>query len=272
MMRLWLALLCLLAWVPAARAEARVLALTPAACEMLYAIGAGPEIVGASEHCDYPAAARRLPRVADYRRLFVEPALRLKPTLAVTGAADLAGLASLKAAGVRVMLVHPASVRDVLDAMQALGEATGHVAGAGRAVAAMHRRLARIAVAAAGPPMPVFYEDWSQPLLTEGGSSFITDALARIGARNVFGTMPMETLRTSVEEVVRARPQAIIVPGASPAMLAKRRAFWRRWLPGVPVLSVDANLMQRPGPRLVDGMAELQRRLQQADGHVHAGR
>jgi iron complex transport system substrate-binding protein len=272
MLRLWLALLCLLAWVPGARAESRILALTPAVCEMLYAIGAGPDVVGASEHCDYPAAARRLPRIADYRRLYAEPALRLQPTLAVTGQADLPGLAALKVAGVRVMLVHPASVGDVLAAMRSLGRATGHVSGAGVAVEGLRRRLARLAARAGSPPVPVFYEDWPEPLLTEGGPSFITDALARIGARNVFGGMAMETLRTSVEAVVRARPRVIIIPGASVRRLAARRAFWRHWLPAVELISVDADLMQRPGPRLVDGMAELQQRLQGVIRDAHAPR
>lgn len=272
MMRLWLVLLCMLAFVPDAWADARVLALTPAACEMLFAIGAGPQVVGASEHCDYPPAVRHLPRIADYRRLFVEPALRLKPTLAVSGQADLPGLSVLRKEGVRVMLVHPASVAGVLAAMLSLGRATGHGSRAGTVVARLRRRLARLAASISGPPLPVFYEDWPQPLLTEGGSSFITDALQRIGARNVFAGMPMETLRTSVEAVVRARPRAIIVPVVSEKRLAARRAFWRRWLPDVPVIEVDADLMQRPGPRLIDGMAALQGCLTSVRRVVHVAR
>jgi ABC-type Fe3+-hydroxamate transport system substrate-binding protein len=119
--------------------------------------------------------------------------------------------------------------------------------------------------------LPVFYEVWSKPLMTQGGPSFITDALARIGARNVFGDMPMETLRTGVEAVIRARPRAIIVPASSSKRLAARRAFWHRWLPGVPVLAADPDLLQRPGPRLIDGMAGLQQRLLaiSGDGHAH---
>jgi len=272
MMRLLYILLCLLACVPDAWADARVLALTPAACEMLFAIGAGPQVVGVSEHCDYPPAARHLPRIADYRRLFVEPALRLKPTLAVSGQADFPGLSALRKEGVRVMLVHPASVKGVLAAMLALGRATGHGSSGGTVVARLRRRLDRLAAGISSPPLPVFYEDWPQPLLTEGGPSFITDALQHIGARNIFSAMPMETLRTSVEAVVQARPRAIIVPEVSEKRLVARRAFWRHWLPDVPVIGVDADLMQRPGPRLIDGMAALQRRLTSVRGVVHAAR
>ncbi len=271
-MRLLLVLLCLLAWVPGAWADARILALTPAACEMLFAIGAGPDVVGVSAYSDDPHAARKLPRIADDQRLYVEPALRLKPTLAVAGQADLAGLPALRRAGVRVMLVHPASVAAVLADMQALGRASGHTAGAARVVGDLRRRLSRLAARAPRPPLSVFYEIWPEPLLTEGGPSFITDALARIGARNVFGEMPMETLRTSVEAVIRARPRAIIVPAPTTKRLAARRAFWHRWLPGVPVLAADPDLLQRPGPRLIDGMARLQQRLLAVSGHGHAHR
>lgn len=270
MTRLWLVLLCLLAWVPGARADARILALTPAACEMLFAVGAGADVVGVSDYCDHPDAARGLPRVADAQRLYVEQALRLKPTLVVAGQADLAGLSSLRRSGVRVMLVHPTSVPAVLADMRALGRASGHSAVAVRVTGVLRRHLSRIVAKAPRPPVPVFYEVWPEPLLTQGAPSFVTDALARIGARNVFGSVPMETLRTSVEAVMRARPRAIIVPASTPERLAARRAFWRRWLPDVPVVAADPNLLQRPGPRLIDGMAGLQRRLLAAyAAHAH---
>lgn len=268
-MRLGIALLCLLAWVPSAWADPRILALTPATCEMLFAIGAGPEVVGASDGCDYPHPAQRLPRISDAQRLYVEPALRLRPTLAVAGQANLAGLAALRRAGVRVMLVHPDSVSAMLSAMLTLGRASGHGAEARKAVARLRRDLGRVARAACRPAVPVFYEVWPHPLLTQGESSFITDALSRIGARNVFGGVEMETLRTNVEAVLRTRPRAIIVPAASAKRLAERRAFWRRWLPGVPVLAADPDLMQRPGPRLIRGMARLQQRLLAACVHGH---
>lgn len=154
--------------------------------------------------------------------------------------------------------------------MRALGRASGHAAEAVRLAASLHRRLSRIAGKAPRPPVPVFYEVWPKPLMTEGAPSFVTDALARIGARNVFGTVPMETLRTSVEAVMRARPRAIVVPASTPERLAARRAFWRRWLPKVPVVAADPDLLQRPGPRLIDGMAVLQRRLSAALGDDHA--
>jgi len=255
-----LLLLTLLACSPASAAE-RILALSPHACEILYAIGAGPDIVGAVDYCDYPEPATHLPRVGSYTGINLEAALRLKPTMAViSGASTQRG--QFKALGIRVVRSAPQSVEDVLMDIRRLGGLTGHARQANALADNMQQRLDRLANIKQGQPERVFYEIWSDPLQTVGGTGFINDLLQRAGLINVFASIPLETPRINIEAVLHARPDVIIIPSEHRDVAARKR-FWKQWLGAdIRVIVVNPDLMHRPGPRLIDGLELLQKKLQ----------
>jgi len=258
-------LLCaLLLFSPAVQAAERILALTPHVCEMLFAIGAGPEVVGASEHCDYPDAVKSLPHVAGYRRIYTEAALRLKPTLAVVLHASMPGTARLKAAGVRIVASNPRTVAAVFEDMLLLGRHTGHARKAKAVVAGLRRQLHALKAKRRLAGLRVFYEIWHSPLIAAGGTSLIHDALTRLGLRNVFADIRQEGPRVSVESVLLARPDIIILPDSSDVVA--RRRFWGRWFGSrsIRFAVARADLLHRPGPRLVAGMAQLQAAIEAA--------
>ena len=85
----------------------------------------------------------------------------------------------------------------------------------------------------------------------------IHDVLQRAGLYNVFGDLPMEGPRINVEAVIRAKPEVIIIPTEN-RNIAEREKFWKQWLgEDVTVISVHADLLHRPTPRLIDGMEAL---------------
>ena len=259
-MRILLFLLLLLPAQAMAAGAPRILALSPHICEILYAIGAGDEVVGAVDHCDYPVQAKRLPRVGSYLQVYVEEALRTRPTLAIALDGNLPGMSQLAAHGVRIAISNPHSVEGMIADVRRLGELTGHRARAYRLADALQQRLEAIRRRQQGhPALRVFYEIWTQPLITCGKSSFITNLLDIDGLHNVFAGIDQETVRVSVESVVRAKPRIVLVP-AGGHRLAARRRFWQRWLgKDVRVMAVNANRVQRPGPRLLAGLEQLQR-------------
>ena len=106
----------------------------------------------------------------------------------------------------------------------------------------------------------VFYELWPDPLLTAGGLSFINALITEAGGSNVFATIPMDTPHVNVESVIRAKPQVIIIPLEKRKMVERRR-FWRRWLhkDSVTFAAINPDILHRPGPRLIDGVEQLQR-------------
>ncbi|MDX8404115.1 MAG: helical backbone metal receptor, partial [Mariprofundaceae bacterium] len=102
---------------------------------------------------------------------------------------------------------------------------------------------------------------WPDPLMTAGGSSLIHDVLKRAGLHNVFGDLPMEGPRVNVESVIRAKPEIIIIPTEN-RNIEEREKFWKQWLgENITVISVHADLLHRPTPRLIDGMEELVKKI-----------
>jgi iron complex transport system substrate-binding protein len=112
--------------------------------------------------------------------------------------------------------------------------------------------------AALQPPVGVFYQLWDRPLITVGGSHWISDALALCGARNVFVDLRTASPVVSREAVLRRAPELIVSGRDAPDL----RRQWQRYasLPAVrndAFVRVDADRLHRPTPRLADGLAEL---------------
>ncbi|MDQ7059533.1 MAG: cobalamin-binding protein [Ghiorsea sp.] len=240
-------------------ATERILALAPHACEILYAIGAGKEVVGAVSYCDYPEAAKTLPRVGAYNRINVEAALALKPTMAIVLDTQTPGIKQLEIMGVTIIQSYPKKVAGVLNDIRRIGLLTGHKKQALKLADNLQHRLDKLDVK--NSQTPVFYEIWADPLITAGQQTFIHDILKQMGLRNVFGDVPLEAPRVNIEAVIAAQPRVIIVPSEK-RNVKKRTLFWRKWLGNdIQVIAVNPDLLHRPGPRLLDGMEYLNKAL-----------
>lgn len=261
MKRLCVLLLLLFSAFPASASE-RILALAPHVCEMLFAIGAGDEVVGAVSYCDYPAAAKKLPRVGTYNRINIEAAIALRPTVAIVTDAATPGVKKLSALGVRIVRSHPEKVEEVLADIRRLGEITGHKQQADQVAFALQQRLDVLPARTNQKKLRVFYEIWPDPLLTAGKNTFIHDVLKHLGLVNVFGAVQMEAPRVNVESVLAAKPQLVIVPSEK-RDVSVRSQYWKKWLgEDIQVITVNPDLLHRSGPRLLDGMEALDVQLQ----------
>ena len=240
----------------------RILALTPHACEMLYAIGAGSQTVGAVSYCDYPEAAKELPRIGSYQGIHVEAALRLHPDAAIVLNRTVKGVAQLEQMGVKIIVSNPADFEAVFQDMLRLGKLTGHEQKSTELVQQQRLRLQQVRLRPASH-VRVFYELWHDPLMTAGGSSFISAMIVAAGGENVFADVKLETPHVNVESVLRARPEVIIIP-LEKRNIEQRKAFWKHWLgqSGVRFAAINPDLLHRPGPRLIDGLELLQQALQ----------
>ena len=242
-----------------ALANERILALAPHICETLYAIGAGQDVVGAVSYCDYPKAALHLPQVGAYNRINVEAAMALKPTMAVVMNIQTPGIKQLETLGVKIVQSYPQKVDEVIADIRRLGKLTGHQQQATTLADDLQQRLDRLHKQP--KKTSVFYEIWAEPLLTAGQYTFIDDVLTQLGLHNVFGDVALEAPRVNVEAVITANPQIIIIPSEK-RNIKTRTAFWHKWLgEKIQVITVNPDLVHRPGPRLLDGMEYLQEQL-----------
>jgi iron complex transport system substrate-binding protein len=239
----------------------RIVSLTPHLTEMLFAVGAGSQVVGVDSASDYPAAARGLPRVGDYSRINFERVLALKPDLVVVwvGGNRAADIHALKKMGLPVLHTQAGRLDDVARLLRLVGQASGHAGQGDAAARDFSVRLAALGRQYAhADAVPVFYQVWDHPLMTVGGTHWISDALTLCGARNVFADLKAASPVVSREAVLRRAPELIVGGSDAPDL----RLQWQRFasLPAVKndaFVRVDADRLHRPAPRLIEGVAEL---------------
>jgi iron complex transport system substrate-binding protein len=251
----------------------RVITLAPNLTEFVYAVGAGATLVGTVDTSNYPDEARQVTRIGDYQRLDVERVLSLKPDVVLVWYHGNQGreLAQLESAGVRLFYLEPRRAEDVAGMLERVGRLLGHEAqGRARALAlrrefaALHERYARAS------PVSVFFQVWSDPLMTLNDRHLTSDLLALCGGRNVFGSLSVLAPQISIESVVAANPEAVFGArelGAEPPLWRRepeRAAFaWWQRFPELTAVkqrwfyTVPGDLVTRQGPRIAQGARAL---------------
>ncbi len=238
----------------------RIISLTPHLTEMLFAIGAGGQIVGVVNRTDYPPEANTLPSVGDYNLPDVEKILALKPDLILAwqGGVPAQVVERLRQLGLRVEWTQGERLSDVPRTLRQLGAWSGHTAEGEEQASRFEQALASEAARHAGKRMVSgLYEIWPQPLMTVSDRHFIAEAMRICGIRNIAGEHLTLTPNLNEEEVLRARPELLL---ASPPARDFQR--WRRFadLPAVRhnlLIVLPADVLVRPGPRLIEGVHAL---------------
>lgn len=230
----------------------RIVSVVPSATELLFAVGAGDQVVGVTTSCDYPAEAKAKPKVGglvvDYELLAA-----LRPDLVVTSESLIRHTtADLEGRGLAVFSVDPANFEGIADALRLLGEVTGHAA---KGKAAAEELLRRVRAAEAGGAGPTFYfEHSSDPIGTTGPESYAGDALRRAGGRNVFegGWKNIDW-----EHVLARDPEVILIAHDRRADLERREGWSKlKAVRAGRVHFVAKEGFVFPTPRLVGGLEE----------------
>lgn len=236
----------------------RVITLSPSATELVYAAGAGGDLVGADRSSDYPPAVRSLPRVGDVMQLNDETILALRPTLVVgwQPSGDTAALAArLAALHIPLIYADPANLDDIPRLIRGLGKRLGTPAAADAAADHLEQRI-RALRPLPGPPRTVFIEISADPLYTLGAAPIINDLLARCGGRNLYAGSRIAAPQVGVESVLHLNPDVVIMSPYGSDTLPARRAWWaQRGLQAARdghFYAVNPDWLHRPGPRLVD--------------------
>ena len=252
----------------------RVISLAPHITEVVYAAGAGEQLVGAVSYSDYPEAASAIPRVGSYDSVSYETLLTLKPDLVLAwhegNGEDV--VTRLQSLGLNVYVGEPRALEDVAESLRVIGVLTGNEQVANAAASHFMQQLNALQETySSREPVTVYYQIWNEPLLTLNGDHLISDVVRLCGGRNVFSdAMPLVS-RISVESVLRANPQVIIASGmdkARPEWLDD----WREWSAMTAVKNdqlyfIPPDILQRHTPRIIEGATLMCEKLQQAREH-----
>ena len=249
--------------VTLAKPAERVVSLAPANTEMAYAIGAGGKLVAGTSYDDYPAAAKKLPKIGDFANPSVEKIVSFQPDLVLAAGGIQASLRSkLENLGVKVFVVDPTTFDGVFADLTALGKLTGTSSHADPLVASMKQRAAAIEAKVANLSKPaVFVEIYSKPLMTAGTGTYIDNMVTLAGGRNIGDAAGANFPAFSEEVLFKDDPAVYIATTgsmASPGQIAKRSGYSAlRAVQDHRVYVLDQNLLDRPGPRLIDGLQQL---------------
>ncbi|MDE3011978.1 MAG: ABC transporter substrate-binding protein [Pseudomonadota bacterium] len=251
----------------------RIVSLSPHATELLFAAGAGAHVVAVSRYSDFPPAARALPQIGDSAYLDLERLAAMRPDLVVAWGSALSerNLAALRRLGVPVFRSEPHTLDAIAHGVEQMALLAGTAAAGMRVAQALRLRIAVLRAAhQAVAPLSVFVQVWAAPLMTINRSQAISDALASCGASNVFAAQRLQVPTVDAEAVVAADPAVIVAtwergqPAEADAALAQWRRFpTLRAVAARHLLTLDADLIGRPGPRFIDATERLCRALDQ---------
>lgn len=251
----------------------RVVSLAPSNTEILFAVGAGAQVVGRDETSDYPPEALSLPTIGGYSGFNLEAIVTLHPDLVLAGGVNTPELvASLEQLGLTVYyLPNPFTLEEMYANLETIGKLTGRETETAALVESLKMRVAavdeKILPLSYGPT--VYYElDATEPTkpFTAGPGSFIDLLISRAGGINIGASLQGQWAQISLEQLVVANPAIIILGdaayGETPEKVAQRPG-WGTLLAiqTGQVFPFDDNLVSRPGPRLVDGLEALARLL-----------
>lgn len=260
------------------KGKLRIVSLAPNVTEILFALGEGDCLVGATDHCDYPPAAARIERVGGFGAPNMEKLLALKPDMVIaTGLAREEVAEVLGRSGIRVLDVRIRNFEELFAAIRQIGKAVDRLPQAEDVIAGMQAELnAVVAENDAGPQRQcpkVFVEISDHPLMTTGGTSFLDDMIVRAGGVNVAHDISQAYTSINPEKVIEWNPDIIIVasmgqPGDAAEQLS-RRIGWADISAvknGRVIDDIHSDLLFRPGPRLVHGVKALAVRLHSPEG------
>ena len=209
----------------------RIVALSPHSVELLFELGAGERIVATTNFADYPEAARSIPQVGGYNGLSIESILALRPDLIIAweGGNPDGDLAQLERLGLKVYRSQTKKVEDIAVEIKTLGQLTGLESVANEKAAIFLREWRDLKVRSAGKKsVRFFYQLWDEPLRTIGAGSWINEIPLVCGGENVFDDKRMEYPQVSIEQVLKALPEVIIVP-TQHGTGKGRASLWEDW-------------------------------------------
>ncbi|MCS6896878.1 MAG: cobalamin-binding protein [Nitrospira sp.] len=248
-----------------AKSPRRIVSLAPSITEILFAIGAGEHVAGVTQFCDFPPEATHKPKVG-YGSPNVESLVALQPDLVLAPQEfvkpDL--IAALDHLHIPLFLLAGRTVEGILSQIQTLGRMVDREAEAALLVMELRQRLVAVKQRVDGrPPVRVLYVLNSEPLITVGPGSFIDQLIGLAGGINIAGKSDVPYPRLSIETVLLEDPEVLIFPvGSSGEGTEKEQRAWQRWsnLSAIKrgrVHHIPGDLLNRPGPRIVEGLERL---------------
>lgn len=251
----------------------RIISLTPASTEILFALGLEDEIIGVSSYCDWPPQARRKESVGSFSNPNIEKIVSLKPDLVfLTGLEQERLKTILSKLGIDYAVLHPSNLKELILSIEKTAKLTGREKEGRILINNIKDVMRRIETAVSKIPEKdrprVYLEFWHDPVMTVGGNSFINDMIETAGGINIAGDLKRSYSRIDPEVVILRNPNVIILTYHIKNESCIKKIFTGRigWQDIDAVKNnrifqdINPDLILRPGPRVIEGLTELYKR------------
>jgi iron complex transport system substrate-binding protein len=254
----------------------RIISLAPSNTQILFAVGVGDKVVAVTDYDTYPydfaawIAAGNMTSIGGFSTPNKETIASLNPDLILATTINDPDVVTLRSLGYNVLVLNPNDVNGVLNDITMVGKATGATQNATKLVNSINDQISEIAskIAAANLPEPkVYYEVWTPPLMSAGGTSFINDVISKAGGINIFENESQQYPTVSSETIVMKNPDVILLP-TNMALTTeapfygtvndvKARPGWISIsaIQNNRIVLVDGDLFAQAGPRIAEQIA-----------------
>lgn len=243
----------------------RLVSLAPANTEILYSLGKLGQVVGVTTYDDYPAQVADIAKIGDFQTPNLEAIASAKPdVIFITGGVQADVISKLEGVGGKVVVIDPRDIAGVYAAISTVGKVVGSTDRADEVVAGMKKDLAEIRTKIGSEPaVSCFVEIGWNPLYTAGPGTLIDDLVTQGGGTNV--VKESGYVGYSVEQLLVDQPRVYLGTASSLTDMGTidQRPGYKKLdaVISTRVVSLDDNLVSRPGPRIVQGVREIARAL-----------
>jgi len=257
-------------------APKRIVSLAPSNTEILFAVGAGDQVVGLTQYCNYPPEASQGRTVIGgfaANSISVEKIMSLQPDLVLAaGSEHKMVIEALEKSNVTVFALDAQTLDDIYGDLLAIGQMTGHAPEAQSLVGKMKLRVAavsdKVKAIPASERVRVFYEVWDEPLTTAGPGTSVHQVIETAGGINIFADVAREQYpKVSAEVVIERNPDVILGPSShGSALIAAKVAARPGWqsvkaVEKGRIVIMDGDMISRAGPRVVDAIEAVAKNL-----------
>ena len=241
---------------------ARVVSLNPVTTELLFALGAGDRLVGRTHWDLYPSEAKQVTDIGDGMNPNVEAVLGQRPDLVLLYASESnrSAVAQLRAAGVTTIAYRTDRIADLSRVVPVIAKALGVEAQGTLVVDSVVASIARVRAehADSAPRVTAFWHIWTNPLLTIGRTSYLSELLDAAGGKNIFADLDAPSPQVTLEEIARRDPD-VLLAGPVNAERIRNDPRWSavRAVREGRVLVVDTTVVGRPGVRMGEAARSL---------------
>ena len=248
-----------------------IISLAPSNTEILFALGLGDRVIAVSEYCNYPLEAQNKAKVGGFSTVNIEKVVSLKPDLVLAaGGVQEAVVGELERLGLTVIALNAKSIEEVFENIRLVGKVVAQLETARELTTNLEQRIRAVTDKTKDLPdsqrPTIFYEVQYDPLMTAGPGTFIDDLIHLAGGVNIASDAVAKYPVYNLEILVERNPEVIIISVGHGSIEAsvegvKSRGRWQiiDAVKNDRVYGINADLVSRPGPRIVDALEEMAR-------------